>query len=107
MSLLDFQVRKPNNARNTNHSRHVISSRCSILITRDEVCGSASESIAKPNLICLNKRENLLILDCVLMSYDDELLIVLDELGHIFPKERKRRVGDNNVGLFEKFYALL
>lgn len=40
------------------------------------------------------------------MSDNQELLVVLDELGNIFAEKREGRIGYNDVRLFEKFDTL-
>ena len=55
----------------------------------------------------MKRGENLFVFDCVLISNDDKLLAILDQLRHILAEKRERRVGDHDIGLFQKFNAFL
>ena len=61
----------------------------------------------KPNFVGAYQRKNLLISNGILVSNNQKLLIIFHQLRHIFPKERERRVGHDNVRLAQQFNALL
>ena len=60
---------------------------------------SSFKTIPQPHLIILQQREYLFIMNCILMADYYKFLVVFNELRDIFPKQRKRWVCNNNVGL--------
>ncbi len=65
-----------------------------------------AKPITDPHLIVSQKRENILIGDGVLIADDEKPLVILKKLSNKFRKQRKRRIGDDNIGLLEKLDAL-
>ena len=61
---------------------------------------------SQPNLILLNESKYFLVRDGILMSNNQELLVILHQLRHILPEQREWRVGDDDVGFFQEFNAL-
>ena len=61
---------------------------------------------SQPNLVLLNKGEYFLIRNSILIPNNQELLVILHQLRHILPEQRKRGISDYDVGFFQEFYAL-
>ena len=107
MPFLYFQIGKPSNTRHPNHSFTMVASSGLVLIMRDEMPSPALEAIAQPQLVFLDERKYLLVLDGILMPYDQELLIVLHQLRHVFPEQREWRIGYHDIRFLEQFDAFL
>ena len=101
------KIGKPIHARNPNHTLSVVASSGNVLIRRYEVRGSPFEAIAQPDLVAFNQRENLFVSNGILMPDNQELLIILHQLRHVFAEERKGRIGHHDVCLAQKVDALL
>jgi hypothetical protein len=61
---------------------------------------------AQPDFVLLDEWEDFLVGDGVFVADDEELFAVFDELGDILAEERERRVGDDDVRLFQELDAL-
>ena len=72
-----------------------------VLILCDKVCAVSFEAIAHPNLVLHHKREDLFILDGILVPNYQELLLILDKLRHILPEKTERGICTHNIGLFQ------
>lgn len=60
---------------------------------------TAFKTITKPKFVVFYQSENFFVFSGVLMSDDDKFFIELDKLGDIFTEQRKRRIGNDNIGL--------
>jgi hypothetical protein len=67
--------------------------------------GHVSAIMPEPYLAVLDEREYVVVLDGILIAYDQELFIKRNELGKVLAEQGKRRVCDHDVGLLEQFYA--
>jgi hypothetical protein len=63
--------------------------------------------VAEPNLVLLSVARDFLVGERVLIPDAEKLLPALDKLRHVVPKERKRRISDDDVGLLEQVDAFL
>ena len=63
------------------------------------------EPISQPHLVVHQQREYLLVLHRVLITNDDELLLMLHKGGHIFAEQGERRIGHHDVGLVHEVEA--
>ena len=68
--------------------------------------GPSLKAVAQPYLIMLYERKYLLVLDSILVTDNQKLLVKRHQLRHILPKQRERRVGNDDVGLLQKLDAL-
>ena len=59
--------------------------------------------ISQPNLVLLDEGKNFLVRDGILIPDNQELLVILNQLRNILPEQRKRRIGDDDVRLFQEF----
>ena len=84
MSFRCFQIREPRHSRNTYHTFTVVASGSFVLVMGNKMTCSSLETIAKPKLVLLNKREYFLVLDGILMSNNQELFIIFNQLCYIF-----------------------
>ena len=62
---------------------------------------------AEPHPVFLDQPEDLLVGDGVHVPDDQELLLVLHQLLNVLPKQRKRRIGDDDIRLLEQLDAFL
>lgn len=95
MALLNVEVREPTR-QTVDFLRHTLWSK---KLTR--------RLTAKPHYVILQKRKNLLIRNCVLITNNHELLLVLHQRRHVLAKQRERRVRHDDVRLIEQRQALL
>src|SRR5258705_90506 len=65
------------------------------------------DALPQPDFTVLHEREDLFVVKSVHMPDDEELFLVLHQLRDILPKQRERRIGDNDVSLLEQVDAFL
>ncbi len=73
-----------------------------VMVRNPELPISARDARTKPYPVVPDKREHLLVGDGVHIPDNQELLFVLHELGNVFAKQRKRRIGHHDVRLSQK-----
>lgn len=67
----------------------------------------AIESETQPYLVASYQWKNFFIRYRILMPYDKKLFLILHQLRHIFTEQRKGRISNDNISLFQKFNAFL
>ena len=71
------------------------------------VCRTSHKRILHPNLIRLNKREYLFVFERVHIPDNQELLLTFNQPRQELAEERKRRIGDDDVGFVAEFLHLV
>ena len=62
---------------------------------------------SEPHSVFFNQRKYFFVSNRVDISDDQKLFIILNELRHIFPKERKWRVGNDDICLLQQFNTFI
>ena len=60
-----------------------------------------------PHLVVANEWEDFLVCNCIDIAYDQEPLVVFNQLRNVFTEERERRIGRHDVRLLQQLYALV
>ena len=99
-----FYVGEPANTGNPNESfsiimRIVVTERFVNFHGRLEISSATNERIVEPYLIFLDEREHLLVGYGIAITYDGKLLVRFHYPRKKLPEQRKRRIGDYDIGL--------
>jgi hypothetical protein len=73
---------------------------------RGEVCHVSIESIPQPQLVVFDEWKHVFVSNRILVSNNQELLIVFDKLLNVLAEQREGWIRDNNIRHLQKLNAL-
>lgn len=103
-----IEIRKPATVAELHQSGLLVINAGGVFLAgrRREVGIPSIEPIAEPHLIFFDERKHFFVRDRIHVAYNQELLLVIDQLLHILAKETERRIRDDDVGLLKKLHTL-